>query len=302
MRHWQWLAGATDPTLFVKCGALWIASKEDPHAQATLKTFSALGVSFQKCDAPELRRQWPQFHFADHEWAVYEPEAGALLARRAVLTLVRLLIESGVRYEERLVNPHQPLDAAHTVFACGPWLGKIFPGILGRRILPSRQEVLFFGPPAGNRGFGPAHTPCWIDIGSAWYGLPDLENRGFKIALDKRGLPIDPDTADRTVSPDCVEQARKYLTSRVPSLAAAPVVESRICQYENTASSDYILDRHPNRENIWIAGGGSGHGFKHGPAIGRLVKEMIVDGRAPEEPFLLLSKKEFDEFGSQSSL
>jgi glycine/D-amino acid oxidase-like deaminating enzyme len=102
---------------------------------------------------------------------------------------------------------------------------------------------------------------------------------------------MDPDTTDRIVSPATIRQMRSYLAERFPSLAHAPIVESRVCQYENTSNGDFLLDRHPTVENVWFAGGGSGHGFKHGPAVGEYLAQMICGERAEPEPRFLLSTK-----------
>src|SRR5262249_28841301 len=154
------------------------------------------------------------------------------------------------------------------------WLPRVFPELLGRRIQASRQEVLFFGAPHGLDLSG-ATTPCWVDLASQYYGLPDLENRGFKVAVDVRGPVIDPDTVDRCVDVETVASVREYLNTIVPAMAEAPLVETRVCQYENTATADYLLDRHPEFDNVWIAGGGSGHGFKHGPAVGEYGSQLM---------------------------
>ena len=302
LRAWHSLAASTDPTLLVNCGALWIAAPGDEHATATTQVFAEQAVPFEVLDAATLRRRFPHFRFADSEWALFEPAAGGLLARRAVQTLVRFLIASGVAYEQRHCATPADLDASQVVFACGPWLPKIFPAELGKRILPSRQDVLFFGVPPGTSHYGPSGTPCWVDLSSTFYGIPDLENRGFKVAIDKRGPLFDPDTDSRFPLPESIDGVREYLARRVPDLATAPLTEARVCQYENTATSDYILDRHPAFDNVWIAGGGSGHGFKHGPSVGRYMKELIVDQRTPDAVFRIDTKPEFTELTTQSSL
>ncbi|MBI3207324.1 MAG: FAD-dependent oxidoreductase [Candidatus Solibacter usitatus] len=287
---------------FVPCGALWIAPAGETHALETLRALSVCGVLHEPLPADQLRGRFPQFHFPSDCWGIYEPQAGALLARRSIQTLVERMRGEGVAYEQRSFHPAETDSAASYVFACGPWLPKLFPQLLAGKIVPSRQEVLFFGAPAGDTRFGPDSMPCWVDLASTFYGIPDLENRGFKIALDKRGPAMDPDTENRTVCGESIVAARAYLAERIPALANEPLVESRVCQYENTADSNYIIDRHPDQPNLWIAGGGSGHGFKHGPCVGRMLKEMILDGRPAEEPFLLRSKAGVTELATGSSL
>ena len=132
--------------------------------------------------------------------------------------------------------------------------------------------------------------PCWVDSAAGMYGLPDIENRGFKLAIDTHGPAVDPDTQSRLVPVETVEKARKYLAERFPALSDAPVVQAEVCQYENTANGDYLIDRHPDRDNVWLLGGGSGHGYKHGPVIGEYVAEALVNG-APIDPMFSLAAK-----------
>jgi glycine/D-amino acid oxidase-like deaminating enzyme len=177
------------------------------------------------------------------------------------------------------------------VFACGPWLGKVLPDVLGGRIFPTRQEVYYFGVPEGDRRFAPPAMPTWLDFESDYYGLPDLESRGFKVACDRHGDPIDPDTAERTPSAFDLARAREFLAHRFPALARAPLVGAEVCQYENTSNGDFVIDRHPAFDNVWIAGGGSGHGFKNGPAVGELVAERVLSGGTADPRFSLAAKR-----------
>lgn len=180
------------------------------------------------------------------------------------------------------------------VFACGPWLGNVLPDVLADRIFPTRQEVLFFGLSPGDCRFQPPQMPIWLDYTDArgYYGFPNLERRGLKVACDVHGPAFDPDNGDRVVSAETIEAARSYLMERFPALANAPIVDSRVCQYENTSNGDLMLDRHPDLENVWIAGGGSGHGFKHGPAVGEYMAARVTGLATPaiEPRFLLASK------------
>jgi glycine/D-amino acid oxidase-like deaminating enzyme len=162
-------------------------------------------------------------------------------------------------------------------------LPKVFPQLLADIIRPTRQEVFYFGTPRGDRRFVAPQMPVWLDFSDERrpYALPDLENRGFKLAFDLYGAEFDPDTGDRLAAGH--EAARAFLGERFPALADAPLLESRVCQYENTSTGDFLIDRHPDLPNVWLAGGGSGHGFKHGPAVGEYLTKLI-DGGVPSEP------------------
>ena len=287
--------------LFTRTGVLWMARADDPVTDETIETLQRLRVGFETLDRTELERRYPQFTFGPVTRGVLEPEAGVIMARRAVQAVVRQAVRQSVDYRVTVVKPPNaegPVDALVTsdgnqitagtyVFACGPWLPKLFPAVLGDRIRPTRQEVFFFGSQPGDRRFAPPAMPAWVDFAGGVYGLPDLEGRGFKIGLDHHGPPFDPDTGERIVSDDALAVARMILARRVPALVSAPLLEAHVCQYSNSWNGDFIIDRHPNLDNVWLVGGGSGHGFKHGPAIGEYVTEQLSGRATPEARFTL---------------
>jgi sarcosine oxidase len=180
------------------------------------------------------------------------------------------------------------LLADQYVFACGPWLGKLFPETIGNRIRPTKQDVFFFGTPAGDDRFSENKLPVWADNGGHFvYGIPATDERGFKVADDTRGPEFDPTSGERTVSPEGLKRARDYVAFRFPAMKDAPLVETRVCQYENTADNNLIIDRHPGADNVWLVGGGSGHGFKHGPVVGEIVAELVMGEKDPDAMFRL---------------
>lgn len=298
----------TGRELFYRTGVLWMSNSASPYAAESRETLRKAEVPFRDLSADDLARLYPQIHTCSGTVAILEPESGAVMARQAVELLLEVFIARGGAYRVSSVRPPRGrgrLDRITTsdgesiaadafVFACGPWLGKVFPDVLQRRIFPTRQEVFFFGIPAGDRRFEPPRMPVWIDFEDhrGMYGFPDLERRGFKVALDNHGPPFDPDSGNRVVSADRIAATRAYVGERFPALHDAPIVDSRVCQYENTSNGDFLIDRHPAFDNVWIAGGGSGHGFKHGPAIGEYVAARVTGASIPpvEPRFSLASK------------
>jgi sarcosine oxidase len=287
-------AQAGCPGLFQPTGVLWIAHDQEPYALASMKMMQDAGAKFEKLGPDEMRRRFPQIFFEDGAWGIFEPDSGVLMARRAVQAVVAEAQKIGVSYvSEAALAPSgggrlsavktasaQTLSANTFVFACGPWLPKIFPNLLADRIFPSRQEVFFFGVPAGNAQFSMPGMPTWIDSKDEFYGMPDLESRGFKVADDHHGPIVDPDTQPRMASVQAIAAARNFISERFPALKNAPIVESRVCQYENTSNGDFLIDRHPDFDNVWLVGGGSGHGFKHGPSLGEYVAALVLQGGA----------------------
>jgi glycine/D-amino acid oxidase-like deaminating enzyme len=280
------------PELFQQTGVLWTPQPGDARAATTQTAYENCGVVFQRLAPADLARSFPQLHFREQRMGLFEPESGVLLARRAVQAVVEQAVREGVEYRREFVS--QPPRAGTVVYACGPWLPKSFPEVLGERIRVTRQEVFFFGTPdrsgTPDSSFAPPRMPVWIDITDehSAYTIPDIESRGFKLAFDRHGAEFDPDADDRVVQG--LAAARAFLAERFPQLAEAPLVESRVCQYENTSNGDFLIGRHPDFENVWLVGGGSGHGFKHGPAVGERVCALIEGKAVPEPRFSLETK------------
>jgi sarcosine oxidase len=297
---WQQLFEKTEP-LFHKTGVLWLAHEHDAYCEATLATLQRLNANFERLDEDELIRRFPQLEFGPTKWAILEPDSGVLMARRAVQAVVAQAKLNGVDYVEKAIAPPQEksirtisgeeIPAGQFVFACGPWLPKLFPELLKDVIYVTRQEVIFLGVPPGDDSFNRGVMPAWIDFNDLVYGLPNVDGSGFKIAIDAHGAEFDPDRGERVVSVDGLKAVREFVARRVPRLANAPVMEARVCQYENTSNGDFLIDRHPAFENVWIVGGGSGHGFKHGPVVGEYVARMIAGEEVREPRFSLESKQ-----------
>jgi sarcosine oxidase len=312
-------AGRPDP-LWHQAGVLWMAAGNDPYTAATRETLGRLNVAPDVLSRSDLRTRFPHVDTEGIEVALLERDCGVVAARRAVRALVAELELRGARIVAARVEPPpddrgaDPAEALRRrvrfaptvrvlsteggadvagdgfVFACGAWLPALFPELLRGRIRPTRQMVAYFGTPSGDRRFAAARMPAWIDFPSGIYGTPDIDGRGVKVGIDEHGGPIDPDADDRLPDRAAVDRARAWLARRVPALANAPIVETRVCAYENTATGDFLIDRHPAHNNVWIAGGGSGHGFKHGPAVGELLARMVLDGESPDARFALAGK------------
>ena len=290
LSQWTELDSSPGPPLFHRCGVLWLAPEADAYTNATLRTLGRPPYAVEVLDGAALRSRYPHLAAEDVSVALLELQCGVLMARRAVATLAARLQADGVTLRRSWVGSVSDIKADAYVFACGPWLPKVFPALLAGRIRPTRQVVMYFGTPAGDDQFGPAHTPAWVDFQSGIYGVPDIEGRGVKVGIDGHGPEFDPDTGDRAIDAESIATARRWLQKRFPAMADAPLVEGRVCQYENTSTGDFLIDRHPDHENVWIVGGGSGHGFKHGPAVGELAARMVLSGAPAEERFTLGTK------------
>ena len=277
-------------SVYTETGVLWMHRGDDGYVRSSLPILEELGFPVDHLSIGDARRRYPQIDFGGIKSVWLERRGGALSARRACAVVRDAFVNAGGTYRTEAVKPGgMPSGKADAyVFACGPWLGKLFPEVIGDRVLPTRQEVFYFGTPPGSERYLPGNLPIWIDFGKRIvYGIPDVHGRGFKVADDTRGAPIDPTRAKRVVSEAGIARARKLLEERFPELAKAPLVASEVCQYENSPDGNLIVDRHPEAKNVWLVGGGSGHGFKLSPAVGEMVAQAVLAGKELPKTFAL---------------
>jgi sarcosine oxidase len=307
LEDWRWLSERAGLPVLHATGVLMFFPRLEPYAAASIEVHRALGLPLEVLDRPKLARRYPQVCWEGIEIGLLEADYGVVMARRAVQTLVAEFVAAGGEYRpDDVARPTGPaplralrssrgedLHAEAFVLACGPWLPALLPDLLASRIFPTRQEVFFFAAPRGDARFQPDRLPAWaeFDAGDMHYGCPDLESRGFKVGNDRHGPRFDPETGDRQASVEGCAEIRGYLARRFPALAGAPLVETRVCQYENSGNGDLLIDRHPELENVVLVGAGSGHGFKHGPAVGRYAADLVTATLARVEPRFSLASK-----------
>lgn len=306
MKLWRGLGEESGERIFHESGVLWMMHDDESFVRNSIPTMRREGLTIHELDRQQAQERFPQVRFDDISKVFVEPEAGFLLAQRACRLVVKLLKERGGRYMQQAARPGEfkggklrsvilsdgsELKADVFVFACGPWLGKLFPEVIGDRIRPTRQEMFYFGAPEGRSNLTTTHLPVWIDFTDAvnLYGVPSGGHHGFKAADDTRGPLFDPTDGDRLVSRESVARMKERLVARFPGLKDAPLLEAKVCQYEQTPDGKFILDRHPEARNVVIAGGGSGHGFKQAPVVGELAAG-IASGRIEPPAHYRLSR------------
>jgi glycine/D-amino acid oxidase-like deaminating enzyme len=288
-QRWLALEEETGASLLVPCGVVWFAHDEAGWEAQSELVLAAEGIPTERLAPEHAATLFPSFAGDDLAFCLLEPEAGVLRARDATRAIVDLARKKGARFLGGEAAPAdgaavgvdgRNLDADVVVWACGAWLAGIFPDHAPLRV--TRQEVLHFGAPIA---WETPPVPAWVDYDAAFYGVGDLDGRGVKVSPDREGPEFDPDKDDRTPSQEAERDARAYLGRRFPALADAPLVFSRVCPYSLTADTNFLISRHPERERVWLLGGGSGHGFKHGPALGEYVADLLEGGGEPDGRF-----------------
>ena len=305
LAEWRALSERASLPIFHRAGVLFLFQQMVDYARDAIAVHREIGLELEVMDASALARRWPQIELSGIEFGLHEPGFGPLMARRGVQETVRRFVARGGEYRLGRGEPQgddghavriggEVLQADAVVYACGPWLGKVFPDLLAERIAVERQEVAFIAPPPGDRRFEPDQLPGWADFnnGDLYYGFPNLEARGFKIAHDAIGAPFDPDLGDRRMSEAGMGLLRAFVARRFPALAERPFVEFRVCQSEKSSSGDFLIDRHPTLEGAFLLGAGSAHGFKHGPEVGRMMAELVLGRLAEPDPRFSLATKD----------
>ena len=284
--------------VLVESGVAWFARREDGWEADSERVLRAAGIPVERMSPEEGARLFPSVAVDDLAFVLHEPEAGVLRAADGVRALVRRAREAGARLVVGEARPDAErvrmaagdaatageaaaptLEADAVIWACGAWLGRLFPELVATRVT-FQQLVLFEAPPEWN-------GPGWVDFDAAFYGHARVEGIGFKVGPDMDGVEVDPDTRPLEATAEGIAIAREYLAHRFPSLADAPVASAPGCHYGLTPDGQFVFARHPEHKYVWLFGGGSGHGYKHGPALAEHVAAVLAGTAEPEPRFAL---------------
>lgn len=305
LQQWQDLERTAGEALFVQSGVVWLANEAQSFEGDSLVALSELGIPVERWSQDDLAKRVPVINPDGIPWALFEPEGGALLARPAVLaTIAAFEAEGGTVRTARIRPPEsggaraagngelgriqfeggETIEADAFVFACGPWLPDLFPALLGNLIEPHRQDVMYFARPRGDDRYLPGTMPVWIDFEGSFYGFPSLDGLSIKACPDWLGPVERCDESARECADATVQASRTLLRKRLPGIADQPVVRTWTCFYEVTPDANFVIDRHPDLANVWIAGGGTGHAFKHGPVIGEYLSALVAGDASAAAP------------------
>jgi sarcosine oxidase len=287
---WREIEEQTGRRLLIESGIAWFARREDGWEAQSEQALEAEQVPAVRLTLDETAGLFPSFDGEGLSFVLYEPEGGILRAREGVVATMELALAAGATLVGGAARPDgdavlvngERLEADRVIWACGAWLPAIFPGLVELRV--TKQDVFHFG--AGVPWSAPP-VPGWVDYDAAVYGTGDVDGHGVKVAPDQEGPAFDPDTDQRVASAQTERQARTYIATRFPALADAPLVGTRSCPYSLTADTHFLIAPHPEHERVWLLGGGSGHGFKHGPALGEYVTQLLEGTAEPDGRFAL---------------
>lgn len=304
-QEWPRLEGASGEKLvFPSEGCFFgpAGGKYEAYARAVVEA----GVDCDVLDVVEARKRFPMFRFPTADGAVHDRTAGVIAAARTMAVLLRMLETGGV---DLLPNTHvKAMDVATNpatvhvtrggeqvelvadkVIICpGPWARQLLP-FLQNRVQVARQVAAYFVLAGKTEDFGVGQWPVWGNLGAprdeVFYGLPAFGREGIKVAGHiTDSADDDPDLAPDYVAADAIEILRRFIAREFVA-PVERVAGAEHCHYTNTATEDYILDLHPESEHVAIGAGFSGHGFKLAPVAGRVLCELVLDGRSSISEF-----------------
>jgi len=287
--RWKAREAEWGKTLFFRTGQLSLAREWTKELTDTRRVFNKLGVKYDVVSHDDLVRQYPQMNLESIDFAMRTPSTGVLKAREGCVAVAQAFERKGGRFvtakvdlgrrsagklQDVTISTGQRVAAQTFVFACGPWLPKVFPSVMAGKLETPRRVVFFYGTPPGDERFTYPNFPTW-SVDNA-YGFPSIEGKGFKVVPTFERVLVDPDTQEHTLTADELRKGREFAAKWFPALANQPLVESKVCQREDSIDEHFIVTQHPDLTNVWLVGGGSGHGYKHGIMLGDYVARRVV--------------------------
>jgi glycine/D-amino acid oxidase-like deaminating enzyme len=296
IERWKGWDAEWGTRMFTNTGDICMRANSAGFLDSCMATWDKIGVRYERLDSAEAGYRFPQMNFDGLSVGVYEPDAGVARARYACLTVADqfqklggeivvahadLGSRSGDRLDDLVLQPGERLSAQTFVFAVGPWFPKLMPALMADKIRIPMGHVFYFGAPPSDLRFSAPNCPSYNFPGVTGWPILDHDSRGFRVRTGGRPGD-DPDTSVRWIDEQYHEPARRVLTQRFPALADAPILETRSCHYEISSTDNFIIDKHPEFANVWIAGGGSAEGFKFGPMIGPYVADRVTGRNADQ--------------------
>jgi len=295
---WRMLGEEAGEALLVQCGGLDFGPPDATNLAALGQAMKRAGVAHEAVDAEEIRRRFPLLTPPDGVVGFYQADYAMLAADRCIE-----LLAAGARAAGAEIREHEPVLAVtpsgggvevrtgaatyradSAVLANGSWIGPLVAALGVSLPLTVLKEQLAFFEPADPREFMPGRFPLFIErfTGSRTFGggFPLFgEPRGVKLLIDRLGPVVSPDDPDRTIDGGRLARLERYAAETVRGLTGR-VLATTSCRYTLTPDEDFIIDRHPEHEQITIVSACSGHGFKFGIEIGRILAALAV-GQEP---------------------
>ena len=289
LERWRMRQADWDMQLLYRTGQITLSGEWTRTLRVTKTVLDRLGVENERLERDELEYRYPQFNLDGVAVGHFVPSTGVLKCREGCLAVARAFEREGGRFtmaravpgrraggrlQDLTLSSGETISAQSFVFACGPWHPKMFPEILGPKLRLNRRAIFFMGTPEDDDRLSFPNCPTFVSRGV--YGFPSIEGKGVKLGPYWDSGPLDPDTGDRTVTADEIRRVHEFTNDAFPSLAGQPLLETRVSPRTDSVDANFIVDRHPELENVWLLGGGSGHGYKHGIMVGDYTARRVT--------------------------
>lgn len=289
-RLWQELEAEAGTPLLTRTGGVSASPTGCDYVERVAASLAEIGVPHRRMTPEVWNWKNPPFAIPSNASLVFEPDAGMLAARKCVGALLNRAGNRGAEIRKEtgidridlegtrpvLVGDGVRIEAERVIVAAGSWAARLLPALRGA-LTPTRQRVLYFQ--ADEPVYGVGRLPVFIWLGSeegdAFYGMPDVEGRGVKVARHF-GPPTDPEVADESVDDEYVESVRAFLRAFLPGLARAPVTATETCLYTMAPGEEFLVGAWPGRDDVLVASACSGHGFKFGILVGEVLADLAT--------------------------
>jgi sarcosine oxidase len=291
---WRELEEISGESLLTITGIIGIGTPGGEYLTGSALSCKLHNIPCERLKAPEIRKRFP-FQVDDEQEGVYQKDGGILAVERCILTYRSEARKLGAmlhEFEEVIaVEPESggtPIrvrtrkgeyTADRVVITAGPWAGRLLKDL--KLPLAIERQTLGFYTPLERAPFELGSLPVFffdLNADEFYYGFPFFGVDCLKIARHHGGKIVEPETVDRNFNPDDDQQLRNFLKKYIPK-GNGTLRMGKICLYTNTPDSDFILDKHPHNENIVIASGFSGHGFKFASGVGEVMADLASDGK-----------------------
>lgn len=295
--HWRTIESECGESLMVMAGCINIGPANHPAIKGVLQSVTEHKLAHDVLRAGEIHERFPAFCCNEHEIGIYETDAGFLRPERCISAMVSQAQKRGaaIRTDERVMRWRAAANrvtvetkrgeytARSLVITAGPWL----PMVCRDLCLPLRVErqVQTWYTPNDAANFAVGRLPSFIHFTGdrAYYGIP-IDSAAptpfigaVKIARHHGGETTTADTVLRDVTTEDEADVRTYIRQCMPG-ADGTLAAAKVCLYTNTPDENFIIDRHPDHGNVWLAGGFSGHGFKFAPVVGEILADFVTNG------------------------
>ncbi len=307
-RYWREIEEVSGESILQITGGLDIGPEAGGIVEGSRKSCVEHDLPFEELDSAEVNRRFPGYRLPRNMRAIYQPDAGylrceaAISAHAAAARELGAEIVTGVRVRGwetrpgglRVETDDARYDTRKLVITAGSWVGELLPGL--RPVCRPARQVMLWTDPLDPPAFEPARFPVFVlesPFGN-FYGFPDNQGEGFKIGKfhHLRQQVHDPDAMDRECHPEDEAVLREGIEAYFPR-ANGPVRRMTACMFTNSPDGHFILDRHPDTDEVFFAAGFSGHGFKFCSVVGRIMADFCLERPSPSDltPFRLTPER-----------